>query len=50
MNSAMSIMPTVLRRIKKGTISGKIMYTHHSVLNDQEGVFKGSLYISQGNG
>jgi hypothetical protein len=43
MNNAESIIPTVLKRAKKGTISGKITYTHHSVLNDHEGVFNGAV-------
>ena len=45
MNSVVSIMPKVLRCVKKGTISGKIMYTHHSVLSDHEGVFNGYASI-----
>ena len=36
-------MPTVLIRAKKGTSNGKIMYTHHSVLKDHEGVFNGAV-------
>jgi hypothetical protein len=42
-NNNVKIMPFTLIREKYGTKKGKIIYTHHSVLNDQDGVFKGGV-------
>ncbi len=41
-NSNINIFPLPFRRVNNGTSKGKTMYVHHSVLNDQEGVFNGA--------
>jgi hypothetical protein len=42
-NNNVKIILFTLILEKYGTRKGKIIYTHHSVLNDHDGVFKGGV-------